>query len=758
MAARDGRSRQNYLQEHSIPQLFEGLMTGLIYNQPIDPIQFLENAIAKLRKNPDLPLKWDTFISVSPQQQQQQQTRMNTGENAVSYKQSTPIEAKPQVTTAAEAASSIRNSGKRSPSSTRSNKKNSGQTSGVSNSGDRNRRRQSGATNSTTEKASSSSRPNSLAQAANNAFIVPDAPIILFMGGPGGGKTRYATQLQDQLKEEGLVHICMPDLVRSAISRYKDKLPEWRAAAEKDQRGELIPNELAQQLVVAEMGKHTQARAFFLEGFPREAHQVEEFEKNVRPVDMALILDYDEDVLRRHMQARGLPSDVIDRRINEFKEKTLPTAKYFDDQQLLHLIPGERSDSVIIERMKKLTLRAINAGVGGLITSSNSASSSATGGIYTRDGILSRNKEGSTKSVLGTAISSATTKEDVIPKIINGGDGTENANRILNTPKVISATPIMAAPTPISTPTNSVIQQHKAINNSIPSTPQRPPSTSSKVNGSRKSTPAPAPPPPGPPSSISSSPVIKNSDEMNDPFPKGLPSEVPVILIIGAPGSNKSTFAQRIARKYEGFVQLSMGELLRRKVLENREDALWSRVGKKMDAGETIPLRICRELLYTTLHERGKNAWGFVLEGYPRSVVQVEDVEAQLGRIDLAILIDCTEPFCNESLRQRYQRGKEEGAERADDEEGIVRVRLALFKLNTLPMLKHLDDQGLLRVVSLQLHEHDPTNSEHQSEGDADEERVFQEICAIIDNTIFVHDDGNGMSLESSQRNSTDKV
>jgi len=91
----------------------------------------------------------------------------------------------------------------------------------------------------------------------------------------------------------------------------------------------------------------------------------------------------------------------------------------------------------------------------------------------------------------------------------------------------------MPAPTPISTPTNSVIQQHKAINNSNPSTPQRPPSTSSKVNGSRKSTPAPAPPPPGPPSSLSSSPVIKNSDEMNDPFPKGLPSEVPVILIIG---------------------------------------------------------------------------------------------------------------------------------------------------------------------------------------------------------------------------------
>lgn len=71
------------------------------------------------------------------------------------------------------------------------------------------------------------------------------------------------------------------DLIRTAISRYKDKRPEWRAASELHKRGELIPNELAQQLVIAELGKYPNARAFFLEGFPREAHQVEEFEKNV---------------------------------------------------------------------------------------------------------------------------------------------------------------------------------------------------------------------------------------------------------------------------------------------------------------------------------------------------------------------------------------------------------------------------------------------------------------------------------------------
>ncbi|KAF7630938.1 hypothetical protein Mgra_00008807 [Meloidogyne graminicola] len=625
MASHNGRSKQNYLQENSIPQLFEGLMTGIIYNQPSDPIQFLENAIIKLKQNPDIPLKWDTFINISSSHQQQ---IMNVEENSVSSEQNSTNNAKPQVTTAAQAASFSRNTGRRSPSLNRNNKKNTfNQNSAILN--NQINRKQSGTTNSTTEKASSStsSRPTSLAKAVNNVFIVPDAPIILFMGGPGGGKTRYATQLAEQLKDEGLVHICMPDLIRTAISRYKDKRPEWRAASELHKRGELIPNELAQQLVIAELGKYPNARAFFLEGFPREAHQVEEFEKNVRAVDMALILDYDEEVLRHHMQEKGILSEVIDRRINEFKEKTLPIAKYFDDQQLLHLIPGERSDSIIIERMKKLTLRAINAGVGGLVTttSTTSGSSSAIG---------DKNKE--------------------INQITMNGEIERKEN----------ATPILPINNNTPTSTISSFQQQKLVN-SKPSTPQRPPTENEEKrslinNGSRKSTPAPPPPPL--PSSISSSPIIKNSiDEMNYSFPKGLPSEVPVILIIGAPGSNKSIFAQRISRKYEGFVLLSMGELLREFV------------------------------------------GNFSIQHY-MNVVKMPGA--------------------------MYWK---------DDEEGIVRVRLALFKLNTLPMLKHLDDQGLLRVVSRQPHEHDPAHSEHQVEGDTDEEKVFHEICAIIDNTIFVH-------------------
>lgn len=45
---------------------FQSLMTGLIYNKPEDPITFLEAAIGRLRVDPDLALKWDSFVEFCP--------------------------------------------------------------------------------------------------------------------------------------------------------------------------------------------------------------------------------------------------------------------------------------------------------------------------------------------------------------------------------------------------------------------------------------------------------------------------------------------------------------------------------------------------------------------------------------------------------------------------------------------------------------------------------------------------------------------
>uniref|UniRef100_A0A914QR62 Adenylate kinase n=1 Tax=Panagrolaimus davidi TaxID=227884 RepID=A0A914QR62_9BILA len=162
-----------------------------------------------------------------------------------------------------------------------------------------------------------------------------------------------------------------------------------------------------------------------------------------------------------------------------------------------------------------------------------------------------------------------------------------------------------------------------------------------------------------------------------------------------------------------------------------------------MDSGETIPLQICREVIYTAMHEQGSGSWGYCIEGYPRTMRQLEDLEQQLGRLDVALLIDCTEQYCKDNITKRYKEGLENGNQRKDDNEEIVATRLSLFKQNTLPMLKNLDDKGKLRVI-----DGDNTNLDN----------VFKEVTNAIDNSIFIQESEGGKSLNSSKHGSVDET
>ncbi|ETN85027.1 hypothetical protein NECAME_16948 [Necator americanus] len=95
-----------------------------------------------------------------------------------------------------------------------------------------------------------------------------------------------------------------------------------------------------------------------------------------------------------------------------------------------------------------------------------------------------------------------------------------------------------------------------------------------------------------------------------------------------APGAQKANIARCLAQKYEGFLFLSMGVLLRAKVSAESRDELWQRVERKMDEGEPVPMKLCRELLYHQLHRYGKTSWGFVIEGYPRTEAQLVDIQS----------------------------------------------------------------------------------------------------------------------------------
>ena len=70
----------------------------------------------------------------------------------------------------------------------------------------------------------------------------------------------------------------------------------------------------------------------------------------------------------------------------------------------------------------------------------------------------------------------------------------------------------------------------------------------------------------------------------------------------------------------------------------------------------------------------------------------------QIGRCDLAIVLDCDEYYCKQRLSNRH---KDTG--RIDDNENAIEARIVYFKEHSLPAIKFFDDKECLLVVSLLL-------------------------------------------------------
>ena len=112
------------------------------------------------------------------------------------------------------------------------------------------------------------------------------------------------------------------------------------------------------------------------------------------------------------------------------------------------------------------------------------------------------------------------------------------------------------------------------------------------------------------------------------------------IVLLGAPGSGKGTQAQRLIDKY-GVPQVSPGDLLRAAVAAGSE--LGRRAKATMDAGKLVDdatmLGIIRERLAASDAARG-----FILDGFPRTIVQADGLAALLediGRpLEAVVLMD----------------------------------------------------------------------------------------------------------------------
>jgi adenylate kinase len=130
------------------------------------------------------------------------------------------------------------------------------------------------------------------------------------VGGPGAGKGTQAALLAGRL---GLLHVASGDLFRDNIQRQTSLGKKVKSYLD---RGALVPDELAVQMIDDRLGKADAAEGVILDGFPRTRAQAEALDKMLAKrgahVDQALFVDLDRDEVVRRLSGRWICSVTPD--------------------------------------------------------------------------------------------------------------------------------------------------------------------------------------------------------------------------------------------------------------------------------------------------------------------------------------------------------------------------------------------------------------------------------------------------------------
>lgn len=211
-----------------------------------------------------------------------------------------------------------------------------------------------------------------------------------------------------------------------------------------------------------------------------------------------------------------------------------------------------------------------------------------------------------------------------------------------------------------------------------------------------------------------------------------------IIVLIGAPGAGKGTQA-RLLEERRGIPQISTGDMFRE--MKTLDTPLAREVQEIMASGKLIS----DDVTYRIVRERTSKpdaAGSYVLDGYPRTAVQAEQLEElakEQGKEIQAIEVDVPRdelmkrltgrrscPVCGEIYNIYSKPPRNEGRcdahpdaeliHRADDSEEKVSVRLATYDEQTKPLLEYYQQSNRLIKVN----------------GTGDIEDIFSQISRVI--------------------------
>lgn len=166
------------------------------------------------------------------------------------------------------------------------------------------------------------------------------------------------------------------------------------------------------------------------------------------------------------------------------------------------------------------------------------------------------------------------------------------------------------------------------------------------------------------------------------------------LLIVGPPGAGKGTQAAGIAARF-GIPAISTGDIFRANIQQQTE--LGQRVQAITARGDLVPDSLTNELIEDRLAQPDAAA-GFLLDGYPRTLPQVDALAQLLESKGQALdaVIELTVD-AEEVVARLLQRAQEQG--RVDDTEETIRHRQNVYRAETEPLLEVYRAQGLVVPV-----------------------------------------------------------
>lgn len=206
------------------------------------------------------------------------------------------------------------------------------------------------------------------------------------------------------------------------------------------------------------------------------------------------------------------------------------------------------------------------------------------------------------------------------------------------------------------------------------------------------------------------------------------------IIFLAPPAAGKGTLSEMLQEKY-GYTHISTGDLLRQEV--NNKTELGKQAESIMNAGKLVPDEFMIELIKNRITKNDCDD-GYILDGFPRTIVQaekygelLESINKDLGVViyidvdkKMAIKRACSRITCPKCGRiynkySKEMKPKKDGVcddcgsaltQRQDDTEEAFNKRFDEYMQKTMPLYDYYDKKGVLRKIKAYESKYDTFN------------------------------------------------